>query len=91
MEQFLERFTHFDPLNLIVMLVLAIAAWVSMRNTIAWHTKWISKHDADCAEQRKANNQILTEIQKTNVHLATLTEGHERRLVRLEDASDRVR
>ena len=87
----MESLFHFDPINLFVVVAAAIAAWVTMRNTSSWHTTWIRKHETECGEQRKLNSAILVELQKTNTHLVTLTEGHEKRIDRLEAADDRAR
>ena len=87
----MQEFLHFDLVNLVGMVVIAIAAWVSMKNTLSWHTTWIKKHDQECDEQRKINNKILTALQTTSAHLATLTEGHEKRIDRLERTEDRAR
>lgn len=82
---------HFDPINLGAMVVIAIGAWATMRNTIAWHTKWITKHDKECDELRKEQSRILSAVQATNSHLATMAENQEKRLDRVEHYVDNVR
>lgn len=79
---------HFDVVNVMTTICIAIAAWVGMRNTITWHTAWIQKHSAECDEQRRMNNRLLTELQTTNAHLITLAETYGERLERLEKQID---
>ncbi len=80
---------HFDPLTLVVLLIGFIGAWYTMKSSTAWHTQWIKKHDAECDEQRDANNRIFRELQTANAHLGTMAEGHEKRLDRIETAIDK--
>lgn len=85
------EYLHFDPVNLAVVIAGIIAFWVTLRKDSDWHGSWIKKHDAECDQQRQINNRILTELQKTNEHLITLTESHGGRIDRIENQMDRAR
>jgi hypothetical protein len=87
---------HLDPVNLIVVVAGFIVAWFKffrksdqVASTVTLYGEWIRKHDKECDEQRRITSTILTEMKTANAHLATLTEGHEKRLDRLENAADR--
>lgn len=82
-------FFHVDPVTILVLIGGFIAAWKKLNVTSAWQAQWIMKHDRECDEQRKVNNIMFGEIQRTNSHLVTLTEGHEKRLDRIERRYDR--
>ena len=82
------EFLHVDILNLVVVIAGIIVMWTTLRNDSKWHTQWIRKHDTECEEQRKANAKILTELQTSNAHLATLTESNGHRLNRIENQMD---
>ena len=80
---------HFDPINLVTMLFLSIAAIVTVRNTVSLHTKWIKKHDDECIEQRKINNEILTELKISNASLHEIAKSNVHRIDRIENVMDR--
>lgn len=87
----MKELFHFDPVNLVAILVIAIAAWVTMRNTLTWHTAWIRKHDEECDELRQKNGQILTQLLVTNEHLKVLVEANAQRLDRSNEEIIRIR
>jgi len=83
-----DQLLKFDPVEVVVIALGFIGTWVTLRNDSKWHTAWIKKHSTECDEQRKANNEILTELRTSNAHLCTLTESHHERLVRMETRID---
>lgn len=80
---------HFDPVNLIVVLLAAAGAWFSLRNDSKWHGEWIKRHSIECDEREKTTIRILSELQNSNAHLTTLTSGHHERIQRIENSMDR--
>src|SRR3990167_4071313 len=82
---------NFDPITLIVVLGGFIATWATLRGDSRWHTEWIKKHSKECDEQRKANNEILTELRASNTHLVTLTTTHHERMGKIDDEIIRLR
>ncbi len=87
----MKELFHVDPITIILLLTGFIATWTTLKKDSGWHTSWIKKHDQECDEQREANTKLFTALQTTNAHLATLTEGHEKRLDRVEKYVDQVR
>ena len=85
----MSEFLHFDPINLVVVIVGIVAAWVTLRNDSKWHSTWIHEHSKECDEQRKANNKILTELQTVNAQFATMAQAHDHRIDRIEQHLDR--
>lgn len=93
----MKELIHFDPINLLIVIVGFGAFWYKffrshdkLVDTVSAQAEWTQIHDRECDEQRRANMQILTEIQKVNSRLTTLTEAHEKRIDRLENQADRV-
>lgn len=87
----MKELLHFDPLNLIVVVLAAVGAYFTLQRDSKWHTQWIQKHDKECDEQRTINTGLFTELKSMSAHLATLTEAHEKRLDRAENYIDNVR
>jgi hypothetical protein len=88
--EFLKQL-HFDPINAVIVAGAALLIYTLLNREQRWHSKWIIRHDQECDENRKTNNKLFAEMQSMNAHLATLTEGHEKRIDRLETQSDRAR
>ena len=92
----IESLFHFDPLNVVLLVLGMIGAWYSLRDKvsastkdIAWHSEWIKKHSVDCDEQRRLNNEILASLRESTMRLTTLTESHHERIARIEGREDR--
>ena len=83
--------THFDPANAAIVILCALFLWLLFGRDVRWHSAWIKKHSTECDEQRKQNNEILTELRTTNARLATLADVHCDRIERLEHQVDAVR
>ena len=85
------EFLHFDPVNVLVVAVFAVGSWYTLRSETQWHSMWIKKHDDECDSQRKLNSELLAELRTSNVHLATLVEGHTGRLDKVDGEIIRLR
>ena len=82
---------HFDPIQTVLVSVAAIWAWFKIRADSEWHTEWIKRHSDECNDRDERTTKILIELQTSNAHLVTLTEGHNDRINRIEHQMDRAR
>jgi hypothetical protein len=87
---------HFDPFNAVLILIAigtGYRAYVSTQSKLKtdtdWHTEWIKRHDEECDQRDRSYTALLGELQKSNAHLTTLTEGHTQRLGRIENTLDK--
>ena len=79
---------HVDPVNIAVMVGLAIAAYRSVYKDVSIHARWIEKHDEETSARQERWQQSMNQLIATNARLVTLTESHQDRLNRLEDHED---
>ena len=85
------EYLHFDPVTLAVVILAAIGGWYKVSNSSDWHTDWIKKHERNCDDYKRAQSQILTELQVSNARLAEISLHSTQRLDRLEDRMDKER
>lgn len=79
---------HFDPVNLFVVVFLAVGAWYTLVRDVRWHNSWIKKHDEVHAKRDEKIDSILSEMKVSNSHMETIIVHHEKDIERLKDKAD---
>lgn len=86
-----EKLLHFDPVNLLMLLVGVGFIYATLRSDSQWHTEWIKRHSSECDAKDKLITEILVELRTSNARLIELTAFHSAGLAKLEEEQLRQR